>query len=136
MLADSDESIRNAAVYKIVMHIKNHEAKATELIEEGRKNLAIRRFEVTQINCKPQSYHNMANIDAEKIAEPPLLQSLSLIKIQNVRSAPLKVLHSCRNQAVKCHIKLVTETLSVTAGLASRDGLIRQRIKYRHLIKI
>ena len=77
----------------------------------------------------------MANIDEEKIAEPPLLQSLPVIEIQNVRGAPLKVSHSCHNQAVKCHIKLVTETLSVTAGLASRDGLIRQRIKSRHLIK-
>ena len=134
MLADSDKSIRYAAVDKIVMHIKNHGAKATELIEEGHKNLAIRRFEVTQITCKAQSYHNMANIDAEKIAEPPLLQSRPLIEIQNVRSAPLKVLHSCHNQAVKCHIKIVTETLSVTPGLASRDGLIRQRIKFRHLI--
>ena len=97
--------------------------------------MAIRRFEVTQITCKAQSYHIMAEIDAEKIAEPPQLQSLPLIEIQNVRSAPLKVSHSCRNQAVKCHIKLVTETLSVTTGLDSRDGLIRQRIKCRHLIK-
>ena len=90
MLADPDESIRNAAVDKIVMHIKNHETKATELIEEGSKNLAIRRFEVTQTTCKAQSYHNMANIDAEKIAEPPLLQNLSLMEIQNLRSAPQK----------------------------------------------
>ena len=64
MLADSDISIRNAAVEKIVMHIKNHGAKATELIEEGSKNLALCRFEMTQVHCKPQSYHNMANIDA------------------------------------------------------------------------
>ena len=97
--------------------------------------MAIRRFEVTLITCKAQSYQNMANIDAEKIAELPLLQSLPLIEIQKVRSALLKVLHSYHNQAIKCHIKLVSETLSVTAGLASRDELIRQRIKSRHLIK-
>ena len=135
MLSDSDKSICNVAVDKIVMHIKNHGAKATELIEEGSKNLAICRFEMTQNNCKAQLCHNMANTDAEKIAEPPLLQSLSLIEIQNVRSPPLKVSHSCHNQAVECHIKLVTETLSVTAGFASRDGLIRQQIKSRHLMK-
>ena len=34
MLADRDESIRNAAVDKIV-HSRNYGAKATELIEEG-----------------------------------------------------------------------------------------------------
>ena len=73
MLADPAESIRNAAVDKIVMQCGNHGAKATELIEEGRKTMAICRFEVTQINCKAQSYHNISNIDAEKIAEPPLL---------------------------------------------------------------
>ena len=67
MLADSEKSIRNAAVDKIVMHIKNHGAKATELIEEGSKNLAIHRFEVTQITCKAQSYHNMASIDADRL---------------------------------------------------------------------
>ena len=67
----------------------------------------------------------MANIDADKIAKPPLLHSLSLIEIQNLRSAPLKISHPCHNQAVECHLKLVAETLSVTAGFASRDGLIR-----------
>ena len=97
--------------------------------------MAIRRFEVTQINCKAQSYHNIANIDAEKIAEPPLLQSLSLMEIQNLRSAPLKVSHPCRNQAVERHIKLVTEASSVTIGFVSYDGLIRQQIKSRHLKK-
>ena len=135
MLADLDESIRNTAVDKIAMHIKNHGAKATELIEEGTKNVAIRRFEVTQINCKAQSYHNKANIDAQKIREPPLLQSLTLIEIQNLTSALQKVSHPCHNQAVECHIKLVTEIFSVTAGFASRDGLIRQRIKSSHLMK-
>ena len=97
--------------------------------------MAIRSFEVTQIHFKAQSSHNMANIDAEKIAEPPLLQSPALIKIQNLRSAPLKVSYSCHNQAVECHIKLVTDTLSVTAGFVSRDELIRQRIKFRHSMK-
>ena len=72
MSADPDESIRNVAVDEIV-HIRNHGAKATELIEESSKNLAFRRFEASQINCKAKSYHNMANIDAKKIAGPPLL---------------------------------------------------------------
>ena len=134
MLADLDKSIFNAAVDKIV-HIRNHGAKATELIEEGSKNMAIRHFEVTQINCKAQSYHNVANVDAEKIEEPPLLQSLFLIEIQNLRSAPLKVSHPCHNQAVERHIKLVTEALSVTTGLVNCDGLIRKWIKSRHLMK-
>ena len=75
MLADP-LSICNAAVDKIV-HIRNHGAKTIEQIEKGSKNMAIRRFEVTQINCKNQLYHNLANLDAEKIAEPPLLQNLS-----------------------------------------------------------
>ena len=76
MSADSDESIRNAARDKIVLHIKNHGAKATELILEGSTNLSIRRFEVTQINCKAQSYYNVANIDAERIAGPPPVADL------------------------------------------------------------
>ena len=47
--------------------------------------MAIRCFEVTRINCKAQLYHNMTNIDAEKITEPPLLQTLSLMEIENLR---------------------------------------------------
>ena len=45
MLADPDESIRNAAVDKIVMQCGNHGAKATELIEEGSKNMTILSFQ-------------------------------------------------------------------------------------------
>ena len=97
--------------------------------------MAIRCFKVTRINCKAQLYHNMTNIDAEKITEPPLLQTLSLMEIENLRSAPLKVSHPYHNQAVERHIKLVTETSSATTRFASRDGLIRQRIKSRHEIK-
>ena len=106
------------------------------MIEEGSKNMVILRFEVTQINCKAQSYHGMANIDAEKIAEAPLLQSLSFMEIQNLRGAPLKASRPCHNQAVKRHFKLVTEASSITTGFASRNGLIKQRIKSRHLMKI
>ena len=134
MLANPDESIRNAAVDRVV-HIRNHGAKATQLFEEGSKSTAIFRFEVTQIYCKAQSYHKIASIDAKKIAEPPLLQSLSLMEILNLKSAPLKVSHPYHNQAVKRHIKLVTEVSSVKTGFASRDGLIRQRIKSMHLMK-
>ena len=70
----------------------------------------------------------MAHIDAGKIVERPLLQSLSLMEIQNLRSAPLKVSHSCHYQAVERHIKLATEASSITKGFASRDGFYRQRI--------
>ena len=77
----------------------------------------------------------MSNIDAEKIAESPLLQSLPLMEIQNPRSAPQKVLYPCHNQVVEHLIKLITQASSVTTGFASRDGLIRQRIKSRHLMK-
>ena len=97
--------------------------------------MAIRRFKVTQINCKAQSYNNIANIDAEKISECPLLQSLSLMEIQNLRIAPLKVSHPCHNHPEKRNIQLVTEASSVRTGFASRDVLFRQRIKSRHLMK-
>ena len=46
MLADPDESIRNAAKDKIV-HIRNHGAKSTQLIEEGSKTMVIYRFRCT-----------------------------------------------------------------------------------------
>ena len=135
MLADPDESIRKAAVDKIV-HIRNHGAKATEWLKKAAKTWLFFVLRWTQINCKAQSYHDRANIDAEEIAQAPLLQSLSFMEIQDLRGAPLKASCPCHNQAVKRHFKLVTEASSITTGFASRNGLIKQRIKSRHLMKI
>ena len=49
---------------------------------------------------------------------------------------PLKLKHPCHNQKMQRHVKLVTEAAGAVAGFDRRDGLIRQRIRSRKLMKI
>ena len=43
--------------------------------------------------------------------------------------------HPCHNQSVERHVKLVTEASAQVEGFARRDGIIRQKIKSRKLLK-
>ena len=43
--------------------------------------------------------------------------------------------HPCHNQALERHIKLVSEASTAVAGFKNRDGLIRQKIRSRKLMK-
>jgi len=48
---------------------------------------------------------------------------------------PLLLYHPCHNKSVERHVKLVTEASAQVAGLERRDGIIRQKIKSRSLMK-
>ena len=41
----------------------------------------------------------------------------------------------CHNQSVERHVKMVTEAAAQVEGFERRDGLIRQKIKSRKLLK-
>ena len=43
--------------------------------------------------------------------------------------------HPCHNQCVERHVKTVTEAAAQVEGFERRDGLIRQKIKSRKLLK-
>jgi len=49
---------------------------------------------------------------------------------------PLLLYHPCHNQTVERHVKLVTETSAQVAKFEQRDGIIKQKIKSRSLMKI
>jgi len=55
--------------------------------------------------------------------------------IEDCRVKPLLLYHPCHNQTVERHVKLVTEASAQAAGFERQDGVIRQKIKSRSLMK-
>jgi len=47
----------------------------------------------------------------------------------------LLLYYPCHNQTVERHVKLFTEASAQVAGFERRDGIIRQKIKSRSLMK-
>ena len=127
MLADENEEIRNAAVKKIVF-LRN---KASE----GAQSTNICHFKVPKINPTSKSYHELANLDESDVEEPPLVRHFSLSDMEDLKSMPLQISHPCHNQVVERHIQLVSKVSALVTGFENRDGIIRQRIKSRHLMK-
>ena len=56
-------------------------------------------------------------------------------EIEDCRMKPLILHHPCHNQTVERHVKLVTETSAQVIGFETRDGLNRQKIRFRKLLK-
>lgn len=77
----------------------------------------------------------MVNMNSADIQEPPAIKILTDADIEKIRSNPLILDHPCHNQAVERHMKLITESSAQVAGFKRRDGLIRQKIKSRKLMK-
>ena len=70
-----------------------------------------------------------------KQQQPPAIRHLSDSEIEDCRMKPLILHHPCHNQTVERHVKLVTEASAQVTGFERRDGLIRQKIRSRKLLK-
>ena len=60
---------------------------------------------------------------------------LTDLDIEQCRIRPLQLDHPCHKQCVERHVKMVTEAAAQVKGFERRDGLIRQKIKSRKLLK-
>ena len=94
----------------------------------GDDNEDLRRLAVNKIFA-------MVNMNLPDITEPPATRLLSDEAINSLRLTPLRLDHPCHNQAVERHVKLVTEASAAAATFERRDGIIRQRIHSRKLMK-
>ena len=65
---------------------------------------------------------------------PPSTTCL-LLKMHKTADNLLKLDHPCHNQAVERHVKVVTEASGQVVGYEKRDGLIRQKLKSRMIMK-
>ena len=69
------------------------------------------------------------------IFEPPLIAGLTDNEILNVRNKKLVLKYPCHTQAVERKIKVVSECSAEVVGFGRVNGLIRQKLKSRKLIK-
>ena len=69
------------------------------------------------------------------LTESPATMHKSQEELIATRQAPLILKHSCHNQTVERHIKAVSEASAAVATFERRDGMIRQRLKSRKLLK-
>ncbi|KAB7500854.1 hypothetical protein Anas_10986 [Armadillidium nasatum] len=97
-------------------------------------NKGVRTFLKPKINFNASSYHTMTPISQWETI-PPILNAMSEAEIKNLIYNPLKLRHDCHSQNVERHIKLVTEASLAVVGHDRRDGLIRNKIRSRKLMK-
>ena len=128
MLADENEEIRNTAVKKTVFLRK-------KAISKGAQSTNIRHFKVPKINPTSKSYHELANLDESDVEKPPLVCHFSLSDMEDLKSMSMQISHPCHNQALERHIQLVSQVSALATAFENREGIIRQRIKSRHLMK-
>jgi len=136
MLADEDESVRRVAVNKIkaVRQESTKSPTTSSSTKVQQKPTSVRKFRVPSINEKAKSYQNLVSIDKTKY-QPPAIRNMTTDELEEIRSSKLQILHPCHNQAVERHIKLVTEASAMVSGYERRDGMIRQKIRSRKLMK-
>ena len=154
MLADEDEEVRRKAVNK-VLHLKGliedyHGEKddfvggTVESDDDNEANVSendypsmnkdVRVFLKPKINFKAVCYYKMTSI-SQWHTIPPVLRLIEEDKILEFIEKPLKLRHECHSQNVERHVKLVTEASASVVGHDRRDGVIRNKIRSRKLLK-
>jgi hypothetical protein len=124
MLGSSLDDIRQMGV-ETVLSLRASEPRSTE----------VRKFEVPQLNFDAQHFYEMTTNNGDNTEVPPLIKDFSDDEIKELSLYPLTITHPCHNQTVERHVKLVTQASSMVSTFERRDGLIRQRISSRKLIK-
>ena len=100
-----------------------------------RKNdTSVRLFHLPTLNLEADTYYELADLEICQ-QRSPAIRHLSDSEIEDSRMKPLILHHSCHNQTVERHVKLVTEASAQVTGFERRDGLIRQKIRSRKLLK-
>ena len=136
MLGNGDEQIRRMAVTKVIAFRKRSvlSSAAEESFSSERRSSSICLFHLPTVNVKANVYYQLADIETCS-QQPPAIALLTNDSIKDSRMKPLFLYHSCHNQTVERHEKLVTEAIAQVAGFERRDVIIRQKIKFRSLVK-
>ena len=136
MIGDSDEQIRSMAVTNVIALCKELVSclAAEESFTSERQSSPICLFHVPIINMKADVYYKLVNIETCS-QQPPAIAHLTNDSIEECRMKPLFLYRPWHNQTVKRQVKLVTEASLQVAKFKRRDGIIRQKIKSRRLMK-
>ena len=129
MLGDGENNVRNQPV-QIILKVR----KAASL-EENPKGLHLRQFVISTIDCKATTYYKMSTLSTATKRELPAIKDKSTFAIKAFAENKFLLMHSCHNQAVERHVKLVTEAANTAKGFSRRDRISRQQIKSSHQMK-
>ena len=94
-----------------------------------------RKSIIPKIHTNAKTYYFLSSLTLKDIHEPPALKHLLNKEIEAFQQHKLNLEHPCHNQAVERHIKLVSEASAAVAGSKNKNGLTRQKIISRKLIK-
>ena len=98
------------------------------------KETMVRKFQKPEVNFEATIYHEMIKFE-DCSTEPPVLKRFTNEEISGFKTSPLMLKYPCHNQAVERHVKLVTQASNAVSTFARRDGMIRQQIKSRKIMK-
>ena len=154
MLADKHEEVRRKAVNKILAlrgvlpdfslddgswagtEIDGNVSSSEDEDHAEGPSKSVRIFKVpSMLNTKAKVYYKLIDLDGADVSEPPATLHLSTEQLQNMYTSKLELELPCHNQAVERHVKVVTEASMMVCGFERRDGLIRQKLKSRKLMK-
>ena len=99
------------------------------------EEVGVRIFIILKINTNAKIYYSLSSLSLKDMHEPSALKHLLNKEIEAFQQHKLNLEHPCHNQTVERHIKLVSEASTAVAGFKNRDGLIRQKIQSRKLMK-
>ena len=114
VLADDNEEICNKAVLQA---LAIRETKSKNICGESEEsptttsNGFIRRFLTLSLNFEATCYYGMINKLSASVEEPSLTQNLLDNNIAKTQHSTPICLQPCHNQAMKCHMKVITEAL-------------------------
>ena len=131
MLADNDYNVHLLAVNKIL----SIRVSKKNLDNVGHDEVDVRKFIIPKINTNAKIYYSLSSLSLKNMHELPALKHLLNKEIEAFQQHKLNLEHPCHNQAVERHIKLVSEASAAVAGFKNRDGLIRQKIRSKKLMK-
>ena len=131
MLADNDHNVCLLAVNQI-LSIRVSKKNWDNIGRD--EEVDVRKFIIPKINTNAKTY-SLSNLSLKDMHKPPALKHLLNEEIEAFQQHKLNLEHLCHHQAVERHIILVSKASAAVAGFKNRDGLIRQKIRSRKLMK-
>ena len=104
ILADNNYNVRLLAVNKILI-IRVFKKNLDNVVRD--EEVDARKFIIPKINTNAKTYCSLSSLSLEDMHEPPALNHLLNKEIEVFQQHKLNLKHSCHNQAVERHIKLV-----------------------------
>ena len=116
------------STYHLGLSFDNHDlvdSRSEEYSLEGAKYYdtasTVRLFEPPTLDLTVNSYYKMVNLTSCH-QQPPVIEHLTDLDIEQCRIRPLQLDHPCHNQCVERHVKMVTEAAAQVKDLSEEMG--------------